>query len=234
MALELQIAKGALDSTAGTLIISDSTGDYDASSNTTGFGSPNPARADVALFLRAYNNRYEGASDITGTLMTVTADDSDPAALTKWTATLIKDGWIKATVYGVLIYDTATSFELNEIVWNDSLNKLEKILTKSGSGPYTYTKEDATEADLEDSDNYIRYSTVLNTYAIPDLCECYLKSINTYLQSQEADDKALADKIRAYEVSLKNSFLTGSPAEGQKKVERAEAICACFTDNCNC
>ena len=234
MALELAISKGALNDTDGTLIISNSTGDYNADTNTTGFGTPNPERADIALFLRAYNNRYEGESDITGTLMTASPDDSDPLATTLWTLTLIKDGWIKATIYGVKIYDTADSFQIDEIVWNDSLNKLERILTKSGTGPYTYTKEDATQADLENSDYTIPYSTVLNTYTIPSLCECHLKSIDRYLDSQDEDDEKLSRKISANLISIRNSFLTGSPAEAQKKVERAEAICTCFSDNCGC
>lgn len=234
MALELQISKGALNDTAGTLVIEDSTGNYNASTNPTGYGTPNPDRADLALFLRAYNNRYNGESDVTGELLTATADDSDPTAVTEWTLTLADDGWIKATIYGVKIYDEAVSFEVGEIVWNDSLNKLERILTKTGSGPYTYTKEDAAEADLEDTDYTVPYSTVLNTYAIPDLCECHLKAVNKYLDSQDDDDKENSRKIQAYLISIKNSFLTGSPAEAQKKVEKAELLCACFTDNCNC
>lgn len=238
MALELELSKGALNDTDGTLIISDSTGNYDASDNTTGYGAPNPDREDLALFLRAYNNRYEGESDVTGTLLTDTPDDSDPTATAQWTLTLAEDGWIKCTVYGLRLYSTSTSFELNELTYDTGTSTIRKILTKTGSGPYTYTYEAVEEDALEDDDNVVAYSTVFNTYAIPDLCSCHLQSVESYFDEDDISEKQLkwnlSQKIRMYLVSIRNSFLIGSPAEAQKKVERAEAICACFTDNCGC
>jgi hypothetical protein len=234
MALELALAKGALDGTNETLVIEDSTGAYNATTNTTGYGTPNPARAVLGLFLRAFNNRYEGEEDVTGTLLTATADDSDPVAVTQWTLALAEDGWIKATVYGLNLLDVDTSLQLDELVWDADNNLLKRIATKSGSGPYTYTTVSAVAADLDNSDYQKAYSTVFNTYAIPALCDCHLKSVEKYLDSEDEDDRKLSLKIQAYLISIRNSFLTESPAEGQKMVERAEAICECFNENCDC
>jgi hypothetical protein len=235
MALELQISKGALDSTNGTLVISDSTGAYNADTNLTGYGTPNPARAAVAIFLRAYNNRYEGEDEVTGTLLTATPDDTDPIATTLWTLTLAEEGWIKATIYGVRLLDVATELEVDEIVWDADNSVLKRILTVTGDGPYTFTTEDAVEADLENEDYHIAYSTVLNTYAIPELCECYLKSVQAYLLDIEDENlRALSEKIRAYLVAIRDLFLTDSPADAQKLVEKAESLCECLDSNCIC
>lgn len=234
MALQLALAKGELDPTAGTQVLEDSTGSYNATTNPTGYGTPNAARNTLALFVRVYNNRFDGSSDVTGTLLVDVPDNSDPTAVTKWTITLVDEGWLKATIYGVRFLDVAISLQVGEIVWDDSNNVLKRILTKSGSGPYVYTTTTATVADLENTNYIVAYSTVFNTYAIPQLCICYEKSVEKYLLSFDDDDRKLSDKIRAYLVSIRNGFLTGSPAEAQKKVEKAQAICTCFTEHCDC
>lgn len=238
MGLELHLTKSSI-STEGVMVITDSTGTYDATDNTTGYGAPNPARADLALLLRAYNKRYDGLESLTDTALVIAT--YDPEVVTQWSLTLNKDGWQLATVYGLKLYSTATSFELNELTYDSATDEIRKILTKSGAGPYTYTYEVVTEAALEVDGNVIPYTYALNTYSLLDLCECHYKVNKKYTEALVDEDEETAEthwttytKLDALMKAIKYDFAQESYSEGQKIVEKCENICTCFTDDCNC
>lgn len=233
MSLVLALTKGSLSSDGTTLTITDDTGSYDASENPGGYGSPNEARADLALFLKAYNKRYDGEDEIQDTELSIST--YDPEDVSEWTLTMNEDGWIQATVYGLKLYDIATSFQISELTYDAATNQIRKISTKTGVGPYTYTYEVVTEAALADDESVILFETIYNTYAIPGLCTCHYKANKYYFTNgQQEEDFNRYQEIDALLTSIKYDFGFGSYADGQKNVEQAEEICTCFTEDCGC
>ncbi len=232
MGLALKLIKDSISEDGLTMLIKDDTGAYDADTNVGGYGTPNPARNTLALFLLCWNMRYDGEVSITPVAEDIAT--YDPTDVTEWTVTLNKDGWQQAIVYGVKLYSTATLFEVNEVVYDVSSGELRKILTVSGSGPYTYTYDVVLPATLDDTDYIIPYTYVLNDYAIPSITTCFNKTVEYYFLTLESSDFDRMLKIDAYLKSIRYSFLSGSYAPAQAKVEQVEALCSCFTADCNC
>jgi hypothetical protein len=237
MALELSIYKYGIND-AGTIItVKDNTGNYNADSNPTGYGSPNPERNTLALFLRAYAKRYDGGDEIVDTNLTVTPASSDKTAVDTWDVTLLsKDSWVQATIYGLQLYSTSTSFEIGELTYHAGTDQIRKILTKTGDGPYTYTYDVVEESAL-DEESYVKaYETILNTYAIPNLCECVNKANKKYFTAKEKDEVDFRRylEFKGEVVGIKNDFGFGNYSEAQKTIEYLEIKCECFTEECNC
>lgn len=234
MSLVLQLQNYAINDAGTVLTIKDATGTYDADSNPGGFGTPNPARSDIALFLRTYQKRYDGTDDIVNTLLTSTPNDADPKVVESWAVDLLTDSWLQATVYGLPIYSTATLFAVNDLVWKDDSDEIIRIDTVSGSGPYTYTFTVIQEADLENTDYTVAYSTVLNTYAIPSISICLQKANDYYWETEKEKDWKRYLEIQSLIISITYGFAIGAYANSQKKIERVENMCTCLNDECSC
>lgn len=234
MSLVLNITNGGNTSDFLSFVINDSTGNYDATNNPTGYGSPNATRVSLALFVRAYNKRYNGSTDLTDILLVDTPNTSDPTAVTKWTIALNKDGWQHVTIYGLRRYDTAVLFSVNEIVYDYVSGELRQILTITGGGPYTYTYAVVTKAAFEVAGNTTAYSTVLDTYSIPSLENCHYEASKNYFNVLTED---AWDKYQEIEATLKSiiyGFAYLNFAQAQLQVETLEGTCTCFTSTCNC
>lgn len=232
MALALKLTKTSISADGTTMLVTDSTGNYNVTTNVGGYGSPNAARNSLALILLCWNERYDGEDSITPVAETIAA--YTPTTVTEWTVTLNSDGWQQAIVYGVKLYSTSTLFAVNEIVYNVGTSELWRILTVSGSGPYTYTHSVVLASTLTDTDYVIPYTYVLNDYAIPAITTCFNKSVEYYFLTLETTDFDRMLKIDAYLKSIRYSFLSGSFAPAQAKVEQVQTICSCFTSECNC
>lgn len=234
MALVLQIKKTGINSDGTKITIEDVTGTYNATSNPGGYGPPNDARNQVALILRVYSKRYNHTADLTSTLLVTTPDNSDKLLVTKWDANLLdKDSWIQATIYGLHLYSNTTLFQVGELAYDVISGEIRRILTVSGSGPYTYTYEVVPESALEVETNIIPYKTICNTYAIPNSCECHYHALKIWNETKSEDDFRKYLEIDALLLSTKYSFGFGSYAEGQKLIEAIEDDCGCLSD-CNC
>lgn len=233
MALQLKIKKDGI-TTTGFLVIKDVTGDYDATTNPGGYGTPNPDRDEVALVVRAFNNRYDSSASVVSNNVEVTPDNTDPLIAANWNVTINKQGWYKVVLYGLSILDSDVLLSVGEIVWNPLTSSIERIANREGSGPYTYTTVAVTPEDLDGNTYAKAYSVLLDTYADNELCVCFNKAVRYSYKSKEEADKERYRKIRCYLTVMKLDFLTGSPAEGQKIVEQVESICNCFAIDCNC
>jgi hypothetical protein len=240
MALELSLTRGTIAAGATTMVITDSTPDYNVTTAPNGYGSPNTARNVLGLILRVYNKRYDGEASIIDTLLSVAANDAE--TVTEWTVTLNEDGWQQATVYGLNLYNVNTLLEVGELVWNASTDVIERITVRTGgSPPYAYTKVSAVEADLENEDYTTAYSTVLDTYAIPGVSDCANRAIKKYYDDQTDSSKTTAERNQskqdADEIDLSITAITYGfehdyMASTQKQVEMLEETCTCFTDSC--
>lgn len=86
MAIVYQVS-ATKDYTSKKVTITDDTGNYSATNNTTGYGAPNATRASRALFV----NRYYSENGIQKVASVATVGDSDPTTDSSWAFTYTKD-----------------------------------------------------------------------------------------------------------------------------------------------
>ena len=229
MALILALSKGALSETGGTLDLDDATETYNAETNPTGYGSPNDERTDIALQLTAITKR--SSEDLS---LSVSA--YDPETVSRFTLNLQKDGWIQATVYGLNLSASATSgqeFSVNELVWNTSGDKRERVTAVSaiGGGFYSYTFVDSTdESDLSNDGYTTKYKTVFDTYATPDIDQAYYKASKNYHVSQDDADNEILDQIFTQKEVIRLQFANDNNSVAQEIVEDTEQFVTCLED----
>ena len=238
MSLVINIVKSSISEDGTTMYLSDNTGAYEPSDNPTGYGPPNPARADLAVFILATNKRIdEGDVDLE-------VADYNPASATSWSVTLHKDGWQQVNSYGLRRYDVNTSFSVTELTYDVASEEIRKIATKSGTGPYTYTYTVVTEAALVDEANIILYESTLNTLVTEvSLNQCHYKANKKFFNEVDVDNSTIVFddvnfnrymKLDAYLKAITYDFANGNYTNAEAMVEQAEKICDCFTEDCDC
>lgn len=234
MSLVLQITLQSISTDGTTLVFVDTTGNYDAVNNPGGYGTPNAARNTLALFLQVFNNRFDGSPTVIQVPLTIAS--YTPTTVATWIATIVKEGWQQATVYGVPLYDEtgATLYAVGAVLYDVSSAQLRQILTVSGTGPYTYTFAIILPSALGTAGIITAYSTVLNTYAIPSLYTCFNTANDTQLLSKKECDFRKWEEISAYISSIRYGFDSGASANAELKVEQLEGICNCLIQDCGC
>jgi hypothetical protein len=237
MALVLVISKDSISQDGSTVKVVDSTGDYDVNDNPGGYGTPNPDRTDLALFIRSFSKRVS-EDDIQLEVSTY-----DPETADEWDITLSKDGWQQVIVYGLRLYSTSLNLSIGELVYNTATEEIFKILTKSGSGPYTYTYEVVTIEEVEETGVTVAYEGTLNTLIVPGLDKCLSSANSKYFSELEVNTKSKPCednnfnqylKIDAYLKAIAYDFAAGNYTASQEMVEQVEKLCSCFIENCSC
>lgn len=237
MALILNIESEGVNAEGTLLNLQDNTGLYDASDNPGGYGTPNPNKNEVAIILLA-NNKRQDEGDVQVTVQTY-----NPTVDYNYSVELYKDGWYQIISFGLRLYSTNTSFSITEATYDSASGQIRKILTKSGSGPYTYTYEVITAADLDSAEVIVPYQSTLNALVLVTLEECHAEAIKIFFNNANpvTNTTVLCDdanfntylKIDTYLKSINYSFGFGNYVQAQLKVEQAEKICTCLGD-CNC
>lgn len=233
MALVLKITQESHTANGLVMNITDSTGNYATDSNVGGYGAPNVARNTLALFVIAYNKRYNGSETLIDNLLVV--NNYDPLTASTWVLNMQKMGWVNVAVYGLQLYSTSLSFQIGECAYDVASARIRKILTKAGvAAPYTYTYDTIDPIGLVASTSVAKYTGVLNTYIITSLCACLQKARKYYFEKKTDEAMQTVREVLAFIDSAIVSFETNAPADGQLKVEAAEKICNCLTDKCGC
>jgi hypothetical protein len=99
MPLQLKLKRGAVDSQLAYFLLLDNTGLYNVTTNPGGYGTPNPDRATLALYLYGY--KYK--KDVDDTPLNIS--NLDPTAVTQWQIPMPTDGYYYFTLLGFNIYD---------------------------------------------------------------------------------------------------------------------------------
>lgn len=236
MSLVLQIVQQSISADGTTMVFADTTGSYNSVTNPGGYGTPNPARNTLALFLQVFNNRYNGSPTIQQIPLLVAS--YTPTTVTTWSVTTNLQGWQEATVYGVVLYDAsgATLYSIGQFVYDVSSSQLRQILTVSGAGPYTYTWSVQQPSALGSAGTTVAYSTVYNTYALTNLNNCYNEANDIQLLSKKEKDFHAYLQISSYLSAIIYAFNSGKWANAEQMVEQSENICYCLeeTSNCGC
>jgi hypothetical protein len=115
MAVDIQTTF-SYPSGVNTLRVTDSTGDYDASSNPGGYGSPNIERTDYALYFVAYRKPF-GESEID-----LSIANAAPKTVESWDISLTTygDGHYQFDLIHIPIWDNGTSYAVNQVVFDDA------------------------------------------------------------------------------------------------------------------
>lgn len=102
MALVLQISKGAVDANLAYFYLTDSTGVYDVTDNPGGYGTPNPARNTLALYLYGYKYRANPTDD-----EAITINNTIPETVTQWEIPMTEDGYRYFRLLAVPLWDSS-------------------------------------------------------------------------------------------------------------------------------
>ena len=118
MALVLNITYSSNNSFAefDEMVVDDSTGVYNVTTNPGGFGTPNPERADLGLVLLVEKKGYGNIADAE-----ITYDNSSNTfiSVATWTVDISVDGWFKNTVLGIPVWSAGAYTASQAVVHND-------------------------------------------------------------------------------------------------------------------
>lgn len=117
---------------ATKVILTDSTGAYNVTSNPTGYGSPNAAFADYGHYgIIRKKNVGEGVED-----SVLTLDSYDPTAETEFTADRAVDGWYEAKKLNIPIWLIGSSYTAGSLATGSIVSHLgiPYYSIQSGSG----------------------------------------------------------------------------------------------------
>lgn len=196
---------------AATIIqVNDDTGLYNNPDNLGGYGSPNTARADLALILIA---KYKAiAAD-----ESLTPDTYDPEIIELWSIPNIsKDGHYEFKIYPVDKKTGAETPALNDFVYDFSGNQLQRW---NGSSWVS-----ATNAELETND--VTHTTVdypvlaLATIAFNNVNKLYISGSRT---TSRPDLKAAISDTSALINGSLSLFAEGAFAQAQDNIERYQS-----------
>jgi len=112
MALALNICQTARLADCSEFTLTDQTGDYNATTNPGGYGTPNEGRSTLALHILGYKY-VEGATDED---ITALLNNTDPENVTSWSVPNTADGYYYFDILAVDIWDASVSYVVGDLV----------------------------------------------------------------------------------------------------------------------
>jgi hypothetical protein len=110
MALIPALRRGAVDSGLSYFYLEDNTGVYNVTTNPGGYGTLNPARNTLALYVYGYKYRST-------TPEALTIGNTIPLTATQWQVPMGEDGYYYFTLLAIPIWDTVPTYTINTIVY---------------------------------------------------------------------------------------------------------------------
>lgn len=124
MALVLVPTHTSTSADCDTVVITDSTGSYNVSTNPTGYGSPNQARGTLALKMCLSLRRSTGREQIS-------VDAYNEFSASTWSVTITEDGWYEIYFFGCLAWSNAITYAEDYIAYDSSTDKFYRSLQAS-------------------------------------------------------------------------------------------------------
>lgn len=138
MALELSLSVSSEANDGTSITIADVTGDYNASTNEGGYGTPNPTRASLRLYMLPLKKAEDG----TPTILDV--DNTDADTITSWEIEIENDGWHSFGVLACSAYSASADYSISNIVFSDVTNQI--YITKKSNGIGSTVVNPATDS----------------------------------------------------------------------------------------
>ncbi len=199
MALVLKLSKTSISADCKTLVVTDTTGNYDVTTNPTGYGAPNATRASLYLNLLVNLRANSGRQSVA-----VPSYNKNTAST--WTITLAEDGWYEIYMFGCEIYAGGTTYALGYITYDLSTDTYYKSL-QSGNIGHSVTDTDWWQPTI-DIEDFIAATALSqpNTYDVTlndvELCRSVKCKALALFQAAEEDDCSQSDNdcsIQTYE-----------------------------------
>lgn len=189
------------------IVITDTTGLYDAVDNPGGYETPNLFRTDIKLFLRSIH------VDKNGTETQIITDTYDSLTVDTWTASTIKDGVKHHYIVGVDIRSNVPlDSDVQEFLDDSVLNDLTNESTVSIAGT-----------------DYTLYISKIDSFPIPqarlDRIEANEK-VNKCVPCDEdrEESQAFYDLLRMEMEASVHNFNVGNQTKAQLCIEKANEI----------
>ncbi len=201
MALQQVLSKTSITSDCITLAFSDTTGNYDVSTNPTGYGTPNATRASLYMMVLV-NLRSNGGSDRQPII--VPTYNFNTAAT--WTVTLSQDGWYEIYSFSTVIYAGGTTYQLGYITYDLASNAFYKSIQNNNIGHAV--SDPAWWVATVDINDFINAISLVqpNTYTATlndvELCRSVKCKAMALFQAAEEDDCSTPDNdcvLQTYE-----------------------------------
>lgn len=234
MALEHKLAKGSISSDCITLTVSDDTGNYNVTTNPTGYGAPNETRANLYLKFFVTLRKSTGRESIT-----VPAYNEN--TVTSWSVTIAEDGWYELYMFSCKAWSNAITYQLNYITYSASTDSYYKSI--QGTNLNHAVSDTAWWEVTTDIDDFIAAinATQPDTYNVTknivELCRSRKCEGQMLLKAgcDCCDECALQqyEKVRMKVESAGWAEALGSFTEAQEIVENINEICANEID-CGC
>lgn len=109
------VVTAALSFSKTQVIFTDTTGDYDASTNPTGYGAPNAEFTDYAHFAIIRKKNVNSVADVVLAL-----DSYDEVTATEFKATRSVDGWFEAVKLNILVW-TADTYPADTVRYHNGV-----------------------------------------------------------------------------------------------------------------
>lgn len=199
MALQLVISETSISDDCDTLVVSDTTGNYNVTTNPGGYGAPNATRASLYLLVLVNLRLSSGRQAID-----VPTYNKNTGST--WTITLAQDGWYEIYAFACQIYAGGTTYALGYITYDLATDAYYKSLQAGNTG-HAVTASAWWEAtvDVEDFAAAVAliqpnvYETTLNDVQLCRSVKCKALAL---FQAAQADDCCSGDNdcaLQTYE-----------------------------------
>lgn len=154
MAFAIEIVKQLESTDCEYVLLSDQTGDYNVTTNPNGYGAPNPARNEVALFLvpRSYDSVEGTNTDLAAS--TVQSGNDDPLNATQWVLATAQDGYYPCDVAWIFLDASLAGTPINtgDYIYDTTLNNLYRSTVDSNSTAPNVSLNDWILGSIEDAE----------------------------------------------------------------------------------
>jgi hypothetical protein len=241
MALVLALTKGV--ETATSVIISDSTGDYNVSTNPSGWGIPNIVRGDSNLGLVATYKKSDEDVPLVVTILTPTS--GTPLNVTSWSIALEGAGWVKLTQFVAPDYDEALAYEQYSVIWDTTTELFYYWGEEADSTPGAFLISNGwvelTDAQIVDLSPQVEadgfYINSDNQFFTVSIDVGMVQNSIDFTKAAKCDATnkcLLAFKIFTYKIAGQSLSAAGDYITGQTIIEADENIIESSDSSCNC
>ena len=234
MALVLAIERTSITADCGTVVNTDTTGNYNVTTNPTGYGAPNETRANLYIKFLVNLRKTSGREPIT-----IAAYNDN--TVTSWSYAITEDGWYEQYVFACLVWSAVITYAAGEIAYNVATDLYYKSLV-AGNLNNAVTNAAFWKA----TEDVLDFAAAV-ALAQADVYEFTLNSLEVCRSRKCEGDmlvKALCDccdecTLQEYEkVRMKLEAITynealGNYTEAQEILENVQRICETLED-CGC
>jgi len=235
MANVLALEKTSISSNCTSMVVTDITGNYNASTNLGGYGAPNDTRVSLYLKLLVNLRKSTGRE-----VIAVPAYNENTA--TTWTITIAEDGWYELYLFACKVWDAAITYALSAVVYSVATDSYYKSI-QAGNLNNAVTNTTWWTAITTDVNDYLaavalpQTATYEVTKNVVELCSSRKCEAQMLLKANcDCCDECMLQEYEKVRMKIEGAGWNealGNFTEAQEIVENLNTICGELED-CNC